>query len=135
MPSVMRAVLLVALLLRPEAHAASLRAQCRVQCKPAIQACVAAGGKRRRCRRALLRQCRQGGLAVCVGTGSTVTTTTATTSSSLRSRITTTTLGTIYGCDATSTADLRGQSSVTVSFGDALGSRYDPSCFMVSPGT
>src|SRR5206468_6515376 len=60
------ALTLVALLV-PPAGAVSLRRQCRLTCKDAINACVAAGGKRARCRRQTLRRCRREGLVACGG--------------------------------------------------------------------
>jgi len=43
--------------------------------------------------------------------------------------------GTVNACDPAAASDLRGRSQVTVHFGGALGTRYEPACFQVSPGT
>src|SRR6266852_6319838 len=57
--------LLAALTSIPTANASSLGRECRIQCSDEIAACVAAGGRRARCRRQVLGQCRQQGLTVC----------------------------------------------------------------------
>ena len=110
---------LLALLVAP-AVGVSLRRQCRLACKDAINLCVAAGGKRGRCRRQTLRRCRREGLTACGGAATTTT---------LPSGVT------VNGCEPTSATDLRGRPQVTVHFGGALGLRYQPACFQVSPGT
>jgi len=121
--------LTVVALLVPAAGAVSLRRQCRLTCKDAINACIAAGGKRARCRRQTLQRCRLEGLVVCGGAATTTT---------LGAGATTTTLpsgGMVNACNPNSATDMRGQPAVTVHFGGALGFRYDPACFEVSPGT
>ena len=123
-PSVL-AFALVAFLV-PRADAVSLRRQCRLACKDAIKACIAAGGKRRRCRRETLSSCRTEGVTAC---GGAVTTTSTTLASGGPVS------APVNGCDAASATDMRGQMRVTVRFGGALGFRYDPACFRVSPGT
>jgi hypothetical protein len=40
--------------------------QCRAQCGPAIHACVDQGGRRRKCKRQIIRSCKQQGIAFCV---------------------------------------------------------------------
>lgn len=61
-----------------DAGARTSRKECRQACTAAVEACVAAGGTRKRCKRQTLRQCRKAGVAVCVATTTTspVTTTT-----------------------------------------------------------
>src|SRR5262245_60154232 len=134
------ALLLGALLVQP-AEAISLRRQCRLACNDAIAACVGAGGRRRHCRRTVLRQCRHAGVTVC---STTTTTTTAppglpglsATTVPLRGT-TTTTLAIVNGCDPATASDRRGQTAITVQFGEAPGEVYfyNPACFIVSPGT
>jgi plastocyanin len=121
-PSVL-AFALIAFLV-PRADAVSLRRQCRLACKDAIKACVAAGGRRRSCRRETLKRCRTEGVTAC---GGAVTTTTLASGGPVSAPV--------NGCNAASATDMRGQTQVTVRFGGALGFRYDPACFRVSPGT
>jgi len=115
--------------LAPRAGAMSLRRQCRLACKDAIKACIASGGKRRRCHRETLQRCRTEGVAVCGGGAPTTTTTLSSMGGAGGMG------GAVNACHADSATDLRGQMQVTVHFGGALGFTYDPACFMVSPGT
>ena len=141
----MRILLAVAvvMILAPDGNAKSLRRQCRIQCRDEITACVAAGGKRRRCRRQILRRCRQEGLTICLPAGSpapsTTTTTqaggTSTTTTPAGGTTTTTMLSMVNGCERATSVDLRGQSQVTVAFGVNGSLTYEPACFTVSPGT
>ena len=62
------------LLVPPAACATSLRKQCRIGCGAAIDACVAEGGKRRRCKRQTLKQCRREGMETCLAATTTTTT-------------------------------------------------------------
>ena len=57
-----------------QAEAISLRKQCRLSCGAAIDTCVSAGGRRRRCKRQVLKQCRREGLATCIETTTTTLT-------------------------------------------------------------
>src|SRR5207249_8378705 len=57
------ALLASAALLMPPPMAGAV--MCRRVCRPAIQRCVAAGGKRRHCKRQLIQQCRQLGQQSC----------------------------------------------------------------------
>jgi plastocyanin len=112
----------------PRADAVSLRRQCRLACKDAIKACIASGGKHRRCRRETLQRCRTEGVAACGGAPAPATTTTTLPSTGGMG-------GAVNACHPDSATDMRGQMQVTVRFGGALGFSYDPACFMVSPGT
>jgi hypothetical protein len=59
-------MMLVAMLsIAPSAGAVSLRRQCREACTDLIAACVASGERSRVCRRQILRQCREQGVAFC----------------------------------------------------------------------
>lgn len=124
----LRAVVAFALvvLVGARADAISLRRQCRLACKDAIKACIAAGGKRRRCRRQTLQLCRSEGVAACGGAPASTTTTTLASGGSG---------GSVNGCDLDTATDMRSQMQVTVQFGGALGFEYQPACFRVSPGT
>jgi plastocyanin len=110
------------------AGAVSLRRQCRLACKDAIKACIAASGKRRRCHRETLRRCRTEGVAACGGVPATTTTTTLPPTGGG-------TGGAVNACHPDSATDMRGQMRVTVQFGGAVGFSYEPACFVVSPGT
>src|SRR2546425_3784163 len=61
-PILMLAGLLCAI---ADTHAASPMRLCRRACKDEIAACIAAGGRRRACRRQRLRRCRRAGVSVC----------------------------------------------------------------------
>jgi plastocyanin len=117
--------LALVLLLALPADAVSLRRQCRRQCKATITACVESGTRRARCRRTVLRTCRQDGLVACGAAGTTTTTT-------LAGGPTTTLPPQLNGCDLATAADLTGQPAVTVTFADFA---YTPPCFRVSAGT
>jgi plastocyanin len=117
--------------LAPRASAVSLRRQCRLACKDAIKACIASGGKRRRCHRETLQRCRTEGVAACAGAAPTPTTTTTLASTGGAGGMG----GAVNACHPDSAKDMRGQMQVTVHFGSALGFTYDPACFIVSPGT
>ena len=69
----------------PDGDALSRRKECRQSCGAAVDACVAAGGKRPRCKRRVLRQCRREGPTTC-----TVTTTSSETSTTGEGQTTTT---------------------------------------------
>ncbi len=90
------AVLLLVALVTP-ALAASLRKQCRELCKPATTACVETTGKKRACRKLVLRRCRREGLTTCVPPMSTTSTSSTTSSTTSTSTTTSTTV-----CVATS---------------------------------
>src|SRR5262249_57243248 len=95
--------------------AVSLRRQCRLTCKDTINACVAAGGKRPRCRRQTLRRCRLEGLVACGGAATTTT---------LGAGATTTTLpsgGVGNACNPNSATAMRGQPPGTGHLGGAPG--------------
>src|SRR5881409_1375415 len=62
---VVQFVLLALISIVSPAGAASLRRQCREACGDLIAACVASGERPRVCRRQILRQCREQGLAIC----------------------------------------------------------------------
>jgi hypothetical protein len=85
--AVLVAVALAAPVLARPAHAV----RCRAICRPAIQACIQEGGKRRACKRAYVRACRRAGAVACELTPPTTTSTT-TTSTTTSSTTTTTTL-------------------------------------------
>ncbi|MFN8543437.1 MAG: hypothetical protein U0807_04445 [Candidatus Binatia bacterium] len=119
------------------AEAASLRKQCKHSCRDAIQRCVAATGKKGRCKRSVLQECRQQGLDRCAApsTSSTTTTTstavTSTTAGPGESTTTTsTTLPTVNGCstyaDRTGPSDAR-----TITFTSYA---YSPACMEVRVG-
>jgi len=127
-----------------EAPAISRRKQCRLSCAAAIDACVAQGGRRRRCKRQTLKQCRQQGLPTCAVTTTTtsqgVTTTVvgATTTNPGGSTTTTTTLGggttttapSIHGCTLAGATDMRGTANPTVTFDNFF---YMPNCIRIQP--
>ena len=104
----------------PDATALSRRKECRLACGVAIDACVAQGGKRRRCKRQTLRRCRQEGVATCG-----VTTTTTTPGG------TTTTLASIHGCTIGAATDLRADATPTVTF---TSFQYTPKCARIAAG-
>jgi plastocyanin len=68
------ALIAVAIWPARDAPAVSRREACRLACGPAIEQCVAEGGRPRRCKRLALRDCRRGGVDACA-----VATTTSTT--------------------------------------------------------
>src|SRR5439155_25952141 len=80
---------LVALLIPPSRASA---APCRRVCKPAIQRCVGAGGRWRRCRRQLIQLCKQAGQVACDEYVAPTTTSTTTTPPLPTTSSTTTTL-------------------------------------------
>jgi hypothetical protein len=86
------AVLVAAALAAPVIASPAHAVRCRAVCRPAIQACIQEGGKRRACKRAYLRACRRAGTVACELTPPTTTSTTTTTSSTSTSTTTTTTL-------------------------------------------
>jgi plastocyanin len=128
-------VLLVALEWSPETAAAiSKKKACRQSCGAAVDACVASGGKRKRCKRQTLKRCRQEGVESC-----TVTTTTTTPSDDGSSTTTvtvpgvpTTTLETINGCTTASAKNRTAPTADrTVEFAEYF---YDPQCMRIRAG-
>jgi plastocyanin len=136
-------VLLAMTLLPPPALGASLARRCRLECRDDVEACIAAGGRARKCRKQLRRQCRKTRLAACQTTTSTSSTTSTTlsgeettTTTAPGGATTTTTIppGVVNGCALDAAEDLTGQTGVTVAF-PVDGLAYSPSCFRVSAGT
>ena len=127
-------VLVLIVLFAIPAEAGSLARRCRRDCSGQIQACMDTGGKRRRCRRTVLKQCRTQGIERCAPGLSASTTSTVPTGDPT----TTTTLmpgAIVNGCDRTTATDWRGQPQVTVTFPTPPYNSYSPPCFVVSPGT
>ena len=130
-----------------DAVAQSRRGECRQSCGAAIDACVAQGGKRRRCKRQTLRQCRrQGPAATCTATTTTtpgVTTTTgaggstttnpggSTTTVTTPGGTTTTAPGSVHGCSHASATDLGEEMNPTVDF---FTYSYSPKCSLIAAG-
>jgi plastocyanin len=132
-----------------EAGALSRRKECRQACGATIDACVAQGGKRRRCKRQTLKRCRQEGpAATCTATTTTVagvptTTTTgaggSTTTSPGGSTTTVTTPGgttttgpaSVHGCTHDGATDLTADPSPDVSF---TSFSYSPKCVRIEAG-
>jgi plastocyanin len=156
------AALVVAVVATPPETAAILkRKACRLGCTAAVDACVAAGGKRARCKRQTLKSCRKQGLEACATTSTTtspgatttteskvastttlggVTTTTAAAGSTTTiGGATTTTPGpttssttvVVHGCNSSTATDLSGQPSPTVTF---TSYQYTPPCARIVAG-
>jgi len=145
----------------PETAAVSKRRACRLGCTAAVDACVAAGGKRARCKRQTLKTCRQQGLEACATTSTTTspgattttestvastttlggltTTTAASGSTTTIGGATTTTPGSsttmttvvVHGCNSATATDLSGQPSPTVTF---TSYQYTPPCARIVAG-
>jgi plastocyanin len=122
-----------------ETEATTRRKECRPACSAAIDACVAAGGKRRKCNRQTLKRCRQEGTIVCASSSTTSTTTspggTSTTSevtTTTGPNVTTSTLASVNGCtyadalDRTAPANFR-----TIVF---VFPYYSPACMRIAAG-
>ena len=123
-----------------ETDAISRRKECRQACSAAIDACVAAGGKRRKCTYQTLKRCRQEGTSVCASSSTTSTTTspggTSTTNLEVTTttgpNVTTTTLASVNGCtysealDRTAPANFR-----TIVF---VFPYYSPACMRIAAG-
>jgi plastocyanin len=140
-------VLLVVALVPDEAAPQSRRRACRQSCGAAIDACVAEGGRRRRCKNQTLRRCRRQGLSVCAATtttttvagvtsttsggGSTTTNPGGSTTTVTTPGGTTTTTATVHGCSLGAATDLRGDPSPEVSF--TIYS-YSPKCSRITAG-
>jgi plastocyanin len=118
--------------------AISRRKECKQACGAAIEACVAAGGKRKRCKRQVLKQCRREGVAFCAATTTTTTfgsgTTSSTTTTTPGGRGTTTTLGeNVHGCTPQNAFDSTGDTSNrTTTFGNNF--QYAPKCRRIKVG-
>src|SRR5258706_2076101 len=97
-------VLLVALESSPEtAGAISKKKACRQSCGAAVEACVATGGKRKRCKRETLKRCRKEGVETCTVTTTTIVSSAPSTTTSVTvPGTTTTTLETINSCTTAS---------------------------------
>src|ERR1044071_1379625 len=123
-----------------DAAAISKRKQCRDACGPKIDACIAQGGKKKKCRRQTLKTCRKEGFETCTVTTTTTTIRGATTTqvgatttiaggstttgpggsvttTSAPGGTTSTTL-TTHGCTRDNAQDLTGNPSPTVTFAD-----------------
>jgi plastocyanin len=74
-------VMIAAALPTRDAAAFSRRKECRLACVAAIDDCVAAGGKPRRCKRQILKRCRHDGTSACAPPSTTTTTSEETTTS------------------------------------------------------
>jgi plastocyanin len=115
----------------PNADAVSRRKECRLSCTAAIDACVATGGKRRRCKRQILRQCRREGVPTCMVTTTTTTSADVTTTAA-PGTTTTTTLPAINGCTSADVIDRRAPTADrTVEFADFA---YLPRCIRIRAG-
>ena len=122
-----------------EVTAISRRKECRLSCGATVEACVAQGGKRRRCKRQALKSCRKQGLAICTVTTTTTTLATgAPTSTNPGGSTTTVTVPTVtsttsvHGCLLDDATDLRADEMPTVTFG--VPSLYDPACIVIEAG-
>src|SRR6185503_13396469 len=129
-----------------DADALSPRTECRQGCDKAIDACIAAGGKRKRCKRRTLKACRRFGIEMCAVTTTTTsapgasttiqgTTTTiggTTTTSTTAPGGTTTTLPAVHDCTHVTAVDQRAPAaSRTVTFSNYA---YTPRCIRVQAG-
>jgi plastocyanin len=139
-----------------EAGAISRRKECRLSCGAAIDRCVAEGGRRRRCKRLTLRDCRRQGPETCAvsttststsnpsGTtgvpggstttsgGGTTSTAGGSTTSTPGGSTTSTTLGSVHGCSLANAVDRSGLQDVrTVTF---TFYEYNPKCLRIAPG-
>jgi plastocyanin len=123
-------VLAVSISSLPDAAAISKKKACRLGCKAAVDACVAEGGKRARCKRLTLKTCRKQGIETCTVTATTVvapTTTVATTTLP-----TTTTLPMVNGCTTADAVDrTKPTADRTVEFGPYF---YAPHCIRIAAG-
>jgi plastocyanin len=141
-------------ILAADADAVSRRKECRQACGPAVDACIEAGGKRKRCKRQTLKACRREGIETCaIGTTTTTTvrgatttiqggttTTGATTTSNAGGTTTsttapggtTTTLPAVHGCTHATAADRRAPGAArTVTFSSY---EYVPPCIRIQAG-
>jgi plastocyanin len=96
-----------------DADAASRRKECRQACGAAIEACVEAGGKRKRCKRQTLKTCRRQGVGACAPT-TTTTTTSAGATTTLAGGTTTTGGGTSTQPGGSTTTTVAGGSTTTL---------------------
>jgi plastocyanin len=135
----------------PDAAAISKRKQCRDACGATIDACIAQGGKKKKCRRQTLRTCRKQGFETCAVTSTTTTirgasttqvgaTTTIGGGSTIPSGSTTTHPGgtttttlddTPHNCARATATNLKAQGSPTVDFEPF---QYIPRCVLISAG-
>src|SRR5512143_3347961 len=133
----------------PETSAISRRKDCRLGCKAAVDACVAAGGKRARCKRQTLKTCRKNGIETCAvpttstttSPGATITTTTGGgggSTTTLGSSTTTTpgptttsTTAVVHDCNSGTATDLKGQGMPLVTFTTY---QYTPPCVRLAAG-
>jgi plastocyanin len=124
-----------------ETTAASRRKECRQSCGAAIEACIAQGGKRRKCKNQTLKRCRRQGVAViCASTTTTTTvaggsTTTgpggSTTTITTPGGTTTTVPASVHGCSLGNATDLRADPSPDVAFSSYS---YSPKCIRIAAG-
>ena len=114
-PTALPVVLALLALLVPVPRAIAV--VCRQVCKPAVQRCVDAGNRRRRCKRMLIQQCKQTGQVACdeafLPPTRTSTTTTEPPTTTTRYVTTTTRYVTTSTFRATTTTTLRQSFSVT----------------------
>src|SRR5262245_56348205 len=115
----------------PDAAAISRRKACRLGCHAAIDACVAGGGKRGRCKQKTLKNCRKQGIETCTVTTTTVAA--ATTSTTGATTVpTTTTIPSVNGCTTADAVDrTKPTADRTVEFGSYF---YSPQCIRIAAG-
>jgi plastocyanin len=125
-------VLAVSIASLPDAAAISKKKACRLGCKAAIDACVASGGKRARCKRLTLKTCRKQGIETCTVTTTTVAAPTTTTTVTTTTLPTTTTLLMLNGCTTADAEDrTKPTADRTVEFGPYY---YAPHCIRIAAG-
>jgi plastocyanin len=117
------------------AHAIPIAKQCKRSCGPAISACVAEGGRRKKCKKQTLKRCRQEGIAACESSSTTTTLpdgSTTTTTTSPGGTTTTTTAEGVHGCNVGNAVDLRMVTADrTVTFAPYA---YTPKCIRIREG-
>ncbi|HXJ36534.1 MAG TPA: hypothetical protein VMS22_21060 [Candidatus Eisenbacteria bacterium] len=115
------------------AHAIPIAKQCKRSCGSAISACVAEGGRRKKCKKQTLKRCRQEGIAVCEPSSTTTLPGGSTTTTTVSPGGTTsTTAEGVHGCNVGNAVDLRMVTADrTVTFAPYA---YTPKCIRIREG-
>ncbi len=116
------------------ARAVPIAKQCKQSCGSAIAACVAEGGRRKKCKKQTLKRCRQEGIAVCESSSTTTTLPGGSTTSTTVSPggTTSTTAEGVHGCNVGNAVDLRAVTADrTVHFAPY---EYTPKCIRIREG-